>query len=586
MPITGPNSELIGELDRLRFEAEPAKEEIETQWSQNWDYYCGRQWQGFRFVPAWTAQEKTTINLVKASIGTILPIITDALPIWYVMAYDEATDNNAEALSKFLQAFFYAQRVGRAYGLAAKDGMVTGTGALKTFLTLTTSRGSMPTAPAAPNARVDVAYLDPYSIYPDPNAQNLEDCRYLLLRNIMGESMVRAQYPNANVDAMEAENVSDRHGEQYSETTNTGPEKRYNVWEVYDNFGHRLTIYSGNEILFRGPSPVPDGNFPVKLFLDDERGTDMWGHGILASGGKEIQDAINKAAWQMKCHARLTVNPRLVKKGIGNVKLDTSPGSVINLNNPNASLDPLIMAPLPPYMFSLMEMLMQLWDTMTGVHDVTQGQRPVGVQSGAAIMNLQEAAQTRIRAIIRDWSGQLGEVGQLAFDFMQRYYHGKQTLFVTGDQQPQRVQIQADEVMTDPYGEPIPYRVVVQPIQDLPLSQQARAEMMMSLAAIPWQSLPPALTKLIFDALRIPGRFSFYKAQDEAALAQVQQSRRMENEAGLTAANDMGMAGSPQPTQQDTSNLDMQAMAAAMGAQSQAPEQAPPQSVNPILQDG
>jgi hypothetical protein len=48
-------------------------------------------------------------------------------------------------------------------------------------------------------------------------------------------------------------------------------------------------------------------------------------------------------------------------------------------------------------MFVQMSTINQDIDTVSGIHDVTQGRRPTGVTAGIAIESLQEAAQTRLR---------------------------------------------------------------------------------------------------------------------------------------------------------------------------------------------
>ncbi len=567
MGRTLASSELISKMSALKDEAWTAKQTVHSNWDYAWQFYNGDQWQGAKFPIAWTAEEKCTINLLKSTINTILPIVCDALPTWYVKAYAPENDDNADLLSRFLQGLWFDQRLDRGYNLAIKDALVTGTGAMKVYLSQMTHRVPLPTG--GKDGRVDAAYLDPYSIFPDPNAQNIEDCRYLAIKTPMPASLLKHFYPSADLKAMDDELQGERRGQWYKDTKNDSEEQRYDVWEVYHEFGHKLTIYSGSEILFDGDSPVQDGRFPVVLFLDDERGTDMWGGGIIDNGGSELQKAVNKIVWRILCHARVCVNPRLVQEGLGTVKMTNDPGGLIQMNSPTAKLRPLETPPLPPYVFSLLEMILGLWDTMTGVHDVTQGQRPQGVQSGAAILRLQEAGQTRIRQLIRNWSLQLGEVGQLVLDFMQAYYTGPQNTFQMKQSGPERVSFVAEQVLTDPVGGPIPYRVVTQPQADLPLSQGAWAELVMQLAAIPWPD--PQLQKMVFNLLRIPGRYEYFQDKQEAALAQVQQSRQMELEAGMHGMAEQQTAGSPEPGAPDNSNLDFMAMLAAQSGAGQQP---------------
>jgi len=547
-------SDLISQMENLRTEAVPAKSTIEAIWDDCWDLYNGDQWKHAEFPIDWTRQERVTINLLKSTINTVSPIEGDALPTWYVKAYDPRNDEKADLLSRFMQGLWFDQRLDRVYNLVRKDAHVTGTGAMKVFLNTTARRGATPTAPPNVRGRVDVCHLDPYSLYPDPNAQNIEDARYVMIRTVLPESLVKRLYPRADLDRMEAENVSERRGQYYEMTRDSGEEKRFQVWETYHEFGEQLTVWSGSEVLWSGQSPVPGGRFPVVLFLDDERGQDMWGSGMIANGGDEIQTAVNRCLWRVMCHARVCVNPRLIKTGVGTVIMRNAPGDLVEINSPTARLEPLRTPDLPPYIFQTLQLLLYLWDTMTGVHDVTAGQRPKGIQSGAAIMRLQEAAQTRIRQTIREWSICLGEVGQIVLDMMQAYYTGVQTVFEMTNNGPKRVSFVAEEVLKDPIGGPIPYRVVVQPQNDLPMSQVDWAQLVMQLAAIPWPD--PALQKMVFSLLRIPGREEYFATRQELAQETFRESYQNELEAALHGRADAEVAMSPEPAAPDTSNMD------------------------------
>ena len=169
-------------------------------------------------------------------------------------------------------------------------------------------------------------------------------------------------------------------------------------------------------------------------------------------------------------------------------------------------------------------------------------------------MRLQEAAQTRIRQTIREWSICLGEVGQIVLDMMQAYYTGVQTVFEMTNNGPKRVSFVAEEVLKDPIGGPIPYRVVVQPQNDLPMSQVDWAQLVMQLAAIPWPD--PALQKMVFSLLRIPGREEYFATRQELAQETFRESYQNELEAALHGRADAEVAMSPEPAAPDTSNMD------------------------------
>ena len=61
-------------------------------------------------------------------------------------------------------------------------------------------------------------------------------------------------------------------------------------------------------------------------------------------------------------------------------------------------------------------------ETISGVHDVTQGRRPVGIQAGNAIIALQEAGQARIRTKVKLMEQGLSKLATMWYNRMQQYW--------------------------------------------------------------------------------------------------------------------------------------------------------------------
>jgi hypothetical protein len=141
---------------------------------------------------------------------------------------------------------------------------------------------------------------------------------------------------------------------------------------------------------------------------------------------------------------------------------------------------------------------------------------------------LQEAAQTRLRQIIRSFQIQLAEVGQLLLDLL-THYSVRDLVGFLPDDQPRRATVSAKN-LRDMDNRPIPFRVLVAPSSDIPMSQAQLAQTVMALA-------PTGMIdqQMILDALRLPGRQAMMERMRQAAQAQLASAAQEETAAHIRA---------------------------------------------------
>ena len=73
---------------------------------------------------------------------------------------------------------------------------------------------------------------------------------------------------------------------------------------------------------------------------------------------------------------------------------------------------------IPEYIFQFYGEMQKMIDQISGLHDVTQGRKPIGITAAKAISTLQEAAQTRIRLKERNLQVSLTQLGYLVVNTM------------------------------------------------------------------------------------------------------------------------------------------------------------------------
>jgi hypothetical protein len=88
--------------------------------------------------------------------------------------------------------------------------------------------------------------------------------------------------------------------------------------------------------------------------------------------------------------------------------------------------------PIPDSLFRFYEVLRQLADTESGVHDITQGRKPTGITAAQAISEMQDAAQTRIRLKERNLQNSLAQLGRLVVSRILQYYQKPRMVRITG----------------------------------------------------------------------------------------------------------------------------------------------------------
>ncbi|MHB8997513.1 MAG: portal protein [Armatimonadota bacterium] len=582
------NDELIARLDEMVHDAQDAVRGLHDGWKRYINFYQGQQEEGVA-LKAKDLADWTPVNLIFSQCETKLPILMDAAPQWWAVSPDEENDENAKLLSEALQAKWYERNISRQYKLTLRDQIILGSGFLKCWWNpLLGPQG--PTygddEKSDPQGDIDVTWIDPYSVYPDPAARNLEECEFVCLSSDMVEDRAKRLYPDkfdpekAQSVAVDADNdpatAWDR-GKAWLKSMvyslvgdgSTQRRKMLRVWEVYHDAGARLTIFSGQNILWDGSNPTPNNRFPIVHFSSYEQGCDFWG---MAETSQLIglQTAINKQVFRIAKHARLMGNTPWVTDD-PQLKVTNIPGEVMRVGLGRfARRDP--PPPLPAYIFNFLNTLLQHFDVVTGVHDVTRGLKPGSVQSGVGIQQLQEAAQTRLRRASLDNALILQQLGQLVFDLMQAKYTGTRATSYLKGAQSRRVEVTQDmlhNTTPSPYDasgeddiqEPVAYQIIVQQEGDLPLNPMAEAELAMRAASMTGEDGQPMIDREAFlEAIRFAGARALLErintrtqgAQQGQALAQQEQEQaaqqQMEQQAMMQSATPQEQMPAPSPS--------------------------------------
>jgi hypothetical protein len=187
----------------------------------------------------------------------------------------------------------------------------------------------------------------------------------------------------------------------------------------------RIIAWVGNTLLRDEPSPYQHGRCPYVRFFRYTVPDKNYFFGEIDQI-IPLQEELNKRKSQAIDLLNLTVNPpMLVYAGSGiNIKNVTNrPGAILPTNVPvDQAAKWLQMPNIPSAMFVQMNTINQDIDTVSGIHDVTQGRNPTGITAGVAIESLQEAAQTRLRLAARYLEASHRHAAELMLSIIWQYY--------------------------------------------------------------------------------------------------------------------------------------------------------------------
>ena len=289
--------------------------------------------------------------------------------------------------------------------------------------------------------------VSPFNIFPDPLATSMEDAEYFIYANYVHVNKLKAQYPD-HAERLEGGDIV------YSELVNDRDENAridnqvlvLEVWcrdyttidvEEVDDLGRKIKKktrkYPKGRVIICAPvlgliledkeNPYDTGNFPFFIFKDIDVPGQFWGEGEvkwLLSPQQEMNDLYN----QIIDNAKHTANMQWIidkNAGIPKGEITNRPGLIIR-KNPNSEVRRDSPPSMPMYVHQMIDTLKSDIEVISGVHDVTRGQTPTGIQSAAAIVALQEAAQIRVRLKVTLHENALGVLGTEWYERIKQFW--------------------------------------------------------------------------------------------------------------------------------------------------------------------
>jgi len=193
----------------------------------------------------------------------------------------------------------------------------------------------------------------------------------------------------------------------------------------------RIIAWIGNTLLRDDPSDYEHGRSPYVRFFRYTVPDKNYFFGEIDQI-IPLQEELNKRKSQAIDLLNLVVNPPMLVyqgSGIDINKVTNRPGLILPTNVPvDQAAKWLQMPNIPSAMFVQMSTINQDIDTVSGIHDITQGRNPSGITAGIAIETLQEAAQTRLRLASRFLEYSIKHAAELMVSIIWQYYNEPRTI--------------------------------------------------------------------------------------------------------------------------------------------------------------
>jgi len=455
----------LQKLEKCLQSGKKYREIYDKDWKKYEEYYNGNQWYG-RKRPSYRASPSA--NVLRSGIQTVLPILTDTQPSIDAIPTDPSDIDFAEMASKAVRAWWDKDGMPIKMVEVLEDSLKYGIGVLKVIWDNEAENGT---------GEIAAKVISPWNFWvPDGTVDINSSCQWTLEKYPCTVGEAKRKYPDKAklIKATGKRASTDGSSTANTEVTLVSPVDKdmwttqmlsnssstddnevvwiYELWvddlateEVDGENGEKVqkrkwpngkvvqAILDSKIILSVSDNPYKDKMKHYVRFINCVRNRQFYGVGEIEPY-IPTQDLINRSLSVIYDYIATIVNPVWIvdnDSGVDVNKITNIIGQVIQ-KNPRSEVRRDQPPNLPPSVFNFYQMMRDLYDTQSGVHDITQGRKPAGITAAQAIDTLQEAAQTRIRLKERNMQHSLTQLGRLVIALMLQFYHNPRMVRLTG----------------------------------------------------------------------------------------------------------------------------------------------------------
>lgn len=532
-----------------------------SQWLRNYKILNDRTWSGGR--PAYLPDPE--VNELSDVVDSWVAWVTDQRPMVMTQGFGQSASPYASYMSQLgddLGNVMESISVNNDYGLAIEqvvaDAATYGIGWFKTTWD-----------PLQVGGMGDpvMKRVDPFAIYPDPNATSMDDCAYIIeARTISMEEVERRfgreaceklmergyqedvdEQPNSikgpteqakavpgamsggkvpayglpgqgrGVAGMATEHpgltILEGWFREFEEIEVNGINYRYTTW--------RCVVVTGDRVIFNEQATEMwhHGDHPYTRFVFKERGE--FYDRSLVERLTPIQLSINRLLAAIEHNIWLVGNPVFkedARAGLSRTKITNQPGQRLTVNS-NGVSEWLVPPPLHPQLSqNFVEFYIERMKAIAGLTAQTRGQVPAGRNSQETLDDVQEGSFVKIRVALRNLERSLRRSYTLAASLVVEFYDTPRMMGILGpDGEKTSLALKARHFYLpspDGYTLPMRFTLTVNAGSELPTSRIERAQesdVLFAMGALDAEG--------VLDAHKWPGRAAILKRIQAAQAA-------------------------------------------------------------------
>lgn len=425
-------------------ESRSIKAAEEKRWKREGDFYQGDQWKS---KPAYEGQIQPVTNICFSIVESIVPQLTDARPQIVCLPQEQNDESSAEVLTQVIEYIWDRTDMDYKLILNERTRIKHGMGIYKVFWNPELLRGL---------GDIDIIPVPLDQFFISTRAKSVQESEYVIYATQTTTDYVKRRYgkevqPDSKYNEIA---VFDEEEDQPSR----GKKVLLIEYWTKEKGQLRLVTIANDTVLRDEVGFYECGLYPfvaVPAFPVEKK---FWAMGVL-SQILSPQMIVNLLDQQILDNARLGGNGTIYNgagSGLNKRQLTNLPYKVLDVNDINqVRAEP--GQGIPTFIPSHLEIKKRDAESVSGIHDVTQGKAPAGITAASAILALQESANQRVRLLGRTLEAGLKEIGELIIALVKEFYTEERTIRILGDNKKVSfVKFKRDDIMQQKeYRDPV-----------------------------------------------------------------------------------------------------------------------------------
>ncbi len=419
----------------------PDNTPLHDKWKKYDQIYRNKQW----FGKVSEDQSTPVLNFTQSLIHSLIPRLTEHAPEAILRPRSSPGDLElAQKLQSVVHHLWYTNRMHEEkLSEAVLQALKYGTSIFKILWD-----------PDMWDGLGDVKYsvVHPMNFFPDPRAYSMDTLEYCFTKVPKTMEYFSRRWSKGNLVAPENDVGDTEDLEGRGDYSGEDVANMMEYWFRDENGNVCVMYYAGNIVLdimggqydkhkeFKDRPFYLHNRFPFSRICDYKVDKQFWGMGEIEIT-EMIQQIINSYEAAIIDNTRLMSNAQwIVNKTLSGLDegdawiFDNDPGGIIFTHNDGVRREAGV--PIPHHIPEHLERLIFWMEQVTGIHDITQGRRPVGVRAASAIIALQEAANIRVREKAKNIECSIRDMTEQAIWLVLENYEEPRMIRMAGEMIP------------------------------------------------------------------------------------------------------------------------------------------------------